>query len=522
MITMMRHVPVGKISLAAVTVFLLLLSACGYVTGFRPGTPEEQTAHLTILHTNDIHGHLDNMPRLATAIEQAREEAGQDNTLLLDAGDIFSGSIYFKLYQGQASLWFFNYLGYEVACPGNHDFDGGLETLTDFVSGADFRVVSVNLGLPSGSTLHQTITPWAIIEKDGERYGVFGLLTEETSEILRPGVDITVTDPTAAARQAVAGLEEAGIDKIIALTHLGWNADLELARDVGDIDVIVGGHSHTVPENYPTVVNDDGSPTLVVQAGEYAEELGHLDVSFDNAGVITDWTGSGLVPLDSNIADDPIAAAKLAGYRAPVEKTMNTIVGRTLVDLDGERSDVRSEETNLGDIVADSMLSKAGLTGADIAIISGGGIRDSIPAGDVTLGQVMSVLPFDDYLVTFDLTGGQIISALENGVSRVEELEGRFPQVAGLRFVWAPSAAPGSRVISVEVEKDGEYRPIDPTATYRIVTNSYLQQGGDGYTVFTDGTNFINLGYTDYETLADYITENSPVDRQNEGRISRK
>jgi len=462
------------------------------------------------------------MPRLSTAITQIREDSGADNILLLDAGDIFSGSIYGALYQGQASLWFMNYLGYDAVCLGNHEFDKDWEALFKFVNGAKFHVISANLQFQGNNTLDNKIVPWVIIEKNGERHGIFGLLTEDTSEISSLGTDIVVGNHTAAAREAVAKLERLGINKIIALTHIGWDKDLKLARDVGDIDIIIGGYTHTLPEGYPQVVDEDGSPTLVVQAGEHAKYLGRLSVFFDDAGVIRDWTGSEIIQLDEAIKEDTTSAAKLTEYKDPIETMMATIIGNTLVDLDGERTNVRSQETNLGNLIADSMLHKARYTGTGIAILNGGGIRASIPKGDITLEQVMSVLPFDDYLVAFDLTGEQIIAALENGVSQVEEAQGRFPQVAGLRFTWDPEAKSGSRIISVVMKKADGYEPINPMDTYRVVTNSFLYKGGDGYTIFAEGTDFINLGYTDYEILVEYISANSPVKPQIEWRISRK
>jgi len=245
------------------TILLILLAACNHNTNPPPTSSLSKTTNITILHTNDIHSHLDNMPRLSTAITRIREGSGKDNTLLLDAGDIFSGSIYFNLYHGQALLWFMNYLGYEAICLGNHEFDAGLKTLTEFVNGAKFHIVSANIQFPSESILDKTITPWVIIEKNGERYGIFGLTTEETTEISSPGTDVIINDHVSAARLAVAELERNGINRIIALTHIGWNEDLKLAGKVGDIDIIIGGHTHTVPESYPAVIDEDGSPALV-------------------------------------------------------------------------------------------------------------------------------------------------------------------------------------------------------------------------------------------------------------------
>lgn len=518
----MKYRAITRFFPVALTVLLVLLASCNQVSNPLQFTSPGKTTVITILHTNDIHGHLDNMPRLSTAITRIREGSGKDNTLLLDAGDVFSGSIYFHLYQGQASLWFMNYLRYDAMCLGNHDFDKGLDILTQFVSGTKFHIISSNIQFPPKNMLGNTITPWVIIEMNGERYGILGLTTEETTEISSPGTDVIINDHVSAARLAVAELERNGINKIIALTHIGWNEDLKLAREVGDIDIIIAGHSHTVPEVYPTVVNEDGTPTLIAQAGEYAKYLGHLSITFNEAGVVKDWTGSEIVRLDETVAEDATCAAKLAEYRAPVEKTMATVISKTLADLDGERSHVRSQETNLGDLITDSMLYKAGRTGASIAMLNGGSIRASVPAGDVTLGQVMSILPFDNYLVAFDLTGEQIIAALENGVSQVEDEQGRFPQVSGLRFVWDPGAKPGSRIVSVEVEEAGGYEPINVSNSYRVVTTNYLYQGGDGYMMFSQGANYINLGYIDYEVLAEYITANSPVNPGIEGRICRK
>jgi len=415
-----------------------------------------------------------------------------------------------------------NYLGYDAMSLGNHEFDKGWETLIEFVGGARFHVVSANFKFLDSKTLDSKIRPWIIVERNGEFYGIFGLLTEDTPEISNPGPDVFVGDYIAAARETVAELERLGINKIIALSHIGWDKDLKLAKEVGDIDIIIGGHTHTLPEVYPFIVNEDGSPTLVAQAGEHAKYLGHLSVSFNDYGVVSSWDGSEIVELDEAIEEDAACVAKLAEYKAPIDKTMATVIGNSLVDLDGERTNVRSQETNLGNLVADSMLYKASCTDASITIVNGGCIRASIPKGSITLEQVMSVLPFDHYLVAFDLTGEQIMTALENGVSQVEELEGKFPQVAGLRFTWDPEAKPGSRILSVEVSEAGGYEPVNPSATYRVVTNNFLYQGGDGYAVFAKGTDFMNLGYTDYEVLAEYITANSPLNPQIEGRICRE
>jgi DNA-binding beta-propeller fold protein YncE len=342
------------------------------------------------------------------------------------------------------------------------------------------------------------------------------LTTEDTAVISSPGDNITINDHTATAEEVVAALEDQGINKIIAITHLGWDKDIALAHKVEGIDIIVGGHSDTVPDPYPTVIKGD-EPVIVVQAGGRGEYLGRFDLVFDADGVIQSYSGE---LLEVEMFDkDPEYAAKLAEYHEAIEGLMETVVGETLVDLDGERAHVRTRETNLGNLITDAMLAKASCVNATIAIQNGGGIRASIPTGNITLGTLMELQPFGNYLVVFNLRGEQIIAALENGVSKVEEVSGRFPQVAGLRYTWDQSKNQEARIISVEVKTADGDQQIDPLASYRIVTNNFLFSGGDGYTMFQNGTDLVLLGFVDYEVLREYIEEHSPVAPEVEGRI---
>ncbi|MCL6560868.1 MAG: 5'-nucleotidase C-terminal domain-containing protein, partial [Firmicutes bacterium] len=283
------------------------------------------------------------------------------------------------------------------------------------------------------------------------------------------------------------------------------------------IDLIVGGHSHTVPAEYPTVVDGANTPTVVVQAGEHSEYLGRLNVSFDTNGVVTQYDGE-LLDV-AGFAEDAAVAAKLAEYGAPLEEFKNTVVGSTQVALDGARENVRTKETNLGNLIADAMLEKAAPAGATMAITNGGGIRASIDAGEITLGEVLTVMPYGNTLSVLELTGAQIVSALENGVSQVESQAGRFPQVAGMRYVWDPEQEANSRIVKVEIETENGFQPIDLQANYIVATNNYMAGGGDGYDVFTQAAGCEDLGFVDYEVFVDYLEEHSPVNPQVEGRI---
>ena len=520
--------------------FLLsLLLAVALTLAFVPAAMAEGPITVTILHTNDTHAHLESfepfkqplqggVARRYTLIEQIRAEGG--NVILLDAGDVFQGTLYFNQYQGQADLYFMNAMGYDAMCVGNHEFDSGPAVLAAFIDGAEFPVISANIDVSAEPTLAGKIPAYTVLDVAGEKIAVFGLTTEDTPILSSPGPNVIFKDPISSAEATVDELEAQGINKIIALTHLGYSRDLDLAAAVEGIDVIVGGHSHTLLGDmegaegpYPTVVTSPaGEPVLVVTAKCWGSYLGRLDVTFTAEGVVETYGGAPIF-IDESIPENPEMAAKLAEYAAPIEELKATVIGQTAVDLDGEREHVRTMETNLGNLICDAMLWRTAADNTVIAIQNGGGIRASIPAGDVSLGQVLEVLPFGNTIVNFDLTGAEIVEALENGVSMVEEVKGRFPQVGGLRYAFNPDLPAGSRIISVEVWDPAQkaYVPLDLKATYRVCTNNFLYGGGDGYEVFaTKARNVNETGLLLSDVLVEYIKARSPVSPAVEGRIT--
>ncbi len=520
--------------------FLLsLLLAVALTLAFVPAAMAEGPITVTILHTNDTHAHLESfepfkqplqggVARRYTLIEQIRAEGG--NVILLDAGDVFQGTLYFNQYQGQADLYFMNAMGYDAMCVGNHEFDSGPAVLAAFIDGAEFPVISANIDVSAEPTLAGKIPAYTVLDVAGEKIAVFGLTTEDTPILSSPGPNVIFKDPISSAEATVDELEAQGINKIIALTHLGYSRDLDLAAAVEGIDVIVGGHSHTLLGDmegaegpYPTVVTSPaGEPVLVVTAKCWGSYLGRLDVTFTAEGVVETYGGAPIF-IDESIPENPEMAAKLAEYAAPIEELKATVIGQTAVDLDGEREHVRTMETNLGNLICDAMLWRTAADNTVIAIQNGGGIRASVPAGDISLGQVLEVLPFGNTIVNFDLTGAEIVEALENGVSMVEEVKGRFPQVGGLRYAFNPDLPAGSRIISVEVWDPAQkaYVPLDLKATYRVCTNNFLYGGGDGYEVFaTKAQNVNETGLLLSDVLVEYIKAHSPVSPAVEGRIT--
>lgn len=494
---------------------------------------------MRILHTNDTHAHLEPDGGLGgiaprkTLVDQLRvqSEALGQALLLLDAGDVFQGTLYFNQYEGLADLYFYNQLGYDAMAVGNHEFDKGPEALANFINGgtivnpsmtvegAKFPLLSANIDVSAEPLLAGKVKPWVTIERNGENIGIFGLTAEDTDILSSPGDNVIFMDPVQAAKQAVAELKAAGVNKIIALTHVGFNVDKEIAAQVDDIDIIVGGHSHTklgthpgATEPYPTMVTSpNGSETMIVANWEWGKYLGDIRVDFDANGVAACWEGQPR-PVDGIITPDPAFQAKLDEFAAPLEEMKQEVVGTTSIALDGERTNVRAKETNLSNLICDALLQRTRTDGVQIALTNGGGIRASIDEGDVTVGEVITVLPFGNTVTLVTLTGSQVKQALENGVSQAENGAGRFPQVAGMRFAWDGTKPAGSRIVSIEIEvAPGTYRPIHMDKTYRLVTNNYIMGGGDGYSVLTEGTNAYDTGLLMADVVQEYIAAHSPV-----------
>lgn len=508
---------------------------------------DEETFSLTILHTNDVHAHHEpnnagdgGAARQAAVVNQIRAEGG--NVLLLDAGDRFTGTLFHQQYRGQDSVQIMNAIDYDGMTLGNHEFDDGDQILAEFIDGVEFPVVTANVDFSASPELAGKVPPSAILDVAGEQVGIIGLVTADTPVISSPGEGLVFDSDLVSVTQAVVDeLTEQGVDKIVLVTHVGLDKDQEIAAGTRGVDLIVGGHSHSLLSNtyqasvaeYPVVVNDlDGAPVSIVQAGEYDQYLGRVDVTFDAAGVATDVAGDTIL-LSRFITPDPTVEGIVTTLAAPIEELKQTPVGESSVFLVGDRVVCRVQECNLGNLVTDAMRAE---TGAQIAITNGGGIRSNVPVGEptpadlalaapmiVTLGDVLTVFPFGNLVSEFQLTGADVVAALENGVSLVEEGAGRFPQVSGIRYVWDGSKPAGSRIVSVEVVgDDGTATPIDPADTYSLVSNDFMRLGGDGYEVFaTNAIDPYDFGKPLDQVLQEYIEANSPIAPAVEDRITR-
>lgn len=508
------------------------------------------------MHSNDTHANLTNIARKVTAVKEVR--AKKPNALLVDAGDVFSGSLYFNEFKGQADLAFMNLMGYDVMTFGNHEFDlgsssEGHQALVDFIKGAQFPFVSANVDfskdnkftglfsdLISSDPKNGKIYNGIIKEINGEKVGIFGLTTAETKDISSPG-SIAFENYIEEAEKAVKAFEDKGVNKIIALTHIGYDDnpaydnDLMLAKSVAGIDVIVGGHSHTQLDK-PVVVDKNlggqaKDKTIIVQAYQYNDYLGTLDVTFNPQGVVIAHNGALLKVAD--YAEDTNAVATLKPFKDKVDAVSKSETGATAtVALENPRDNgdtakpsVRKNETPLGNVITDGMLAKAKQYNKDVimALQNGGGIRTAINQGPITVGEVISVLPFGNTLATVTLTGAELKQTLEKSVSLYPLENGGFLHVSGAKVEFDSSKPAGQRIVKISYkDAQNNYIEIQDNLKYTIATNAFTAKGGDGFDVlakaYAEGR-VTDLGLSDWENLAEHLKSLVNVNPQVEGRI---
>jgi len=433
-----------------------------------------------ILHINDFHGFANpvvassSFPALggmAFLAAKAAELRIEGTTLFMAAGDLLQGDSWTNLSQGRASVELMNMLELDATCLGNHEFDFGMAALQQRIREARFPMLAANLsGMPEVLASRQFV-------RNGLKITVIGIVTDETPQSSHPRntVGLTFASPVETARKQLAAISP-DTDLVVLLTHLGHEVDRQLAESLctGPMPVtlpvvIVGGHSHTKVEKPVRI----GS-CAVLQAWEYGKVLGVADVTVDNRKLVSiEGRLVEINPAQGRVNRE--VQALVDSYNKEVSAILGKQVGSSEVDL--VQQGVRQQETNFGDLIADIVRRT---TGAQTALINGGSIRTGIPKGAVTARQVYAALPFNNYLVAVKMTGAQLLETLEHGVSGIENSEGRFPQVSGIRFVFDPLLPVGKRVRSVIV--DG--KPLNPVEEYTVATLDFIAAGGDGYTAF--------------------------------------
>ncbi|ELY4574858.1 bifunctional UDP-sugar hydrolase/5'-nucleotidase UshA [Cronobacter turicensis] len=526
-----------------------LLAGLSLLSGGASAWEQDKTYNITILHTNDHHGHFwrneygeYGLAAQKTLVDSVRREvtAQGGSVLLLSGGDINTGVPESDLQDAEPDFRGMNMIGYDAMAVGNHEFDNPLSVLRQQEKWAKFPLLSANIY--QKSTNERLFKPWAIFKPQGIKIAVIGLTTDDTAKIGNPEyfTDIEFRKPADEAKLVIQELQQnEKPDVIIAATHMGHydngdhgsNApgDVELARALpaGALTMIVGGHSQDpvcmASENKKQVDYVPGTPcapdqqngTWIVQAHEWGKYVGRADYQFRNGEmklvryqlipinlkkkVTWDNGQTERVLYTPQIPENPQMLSLLTPFQKKGQAQLMVKIGSVNGRLEGDRSKVRFVQTSMGHLILNAQIAR---TGADFAVMSGGGIRDSIEGGDITYKDVLKVQPFGNTLVYVDMTGKEVLEYL-TAVAQKKPDSGAYPQFANVSFT-----ASGGTLNDVKIK--GE--PVDPAKTYRMATLSFNATGGDGYPPIDKKPGYVNTGFVDAEVLKQYIQQSSPLD----------
>ncbi|HBL9879728.1 TPA: bifunctional UDP-sugar hydrolase/5'-nucleotidase [Salmonella enterica subsp. enterica serovar Jangwani] len=530
-------------------VALALLAAFALTTQPAQAYEKDKTYKITILHTNDHHGHFwrseygeYGLAAQKTLVDSIRKEVAQEggSVLLLSGGDINTGVPESDLQDAEPDFRGMNLIGYDAMAVGNHEFDNPLTVLRQQEKWAKFPFLSANIY--QKSTGERLFKPWAIFTRQDIKIAVIGLTTDDTAKIGNPEyfTDIEFRKP---AEEANVVIQELNMnekpDVIIATTHMGHydngdhgsNApgDVEMARSLpaGSLAMIVGGHSQDpvcmASENKKQVNYVPGTPCApdkqngiwIVQAHEWGKYVGRADFEFRNGEmkmvnyqlipvnlkkkVTWDNGKSERVLYTPEIAENPQMLSLLTPFQNKGKAQLEVKIGSVNGLLEGDRSKDRFVQTNMGRVILAAQIAR---TGADFGVMSGGGIRDSIEAGDITYKSVLKVQPFGNSVVYADMSGKEVVDYL-TAVAQMKPDSGAYPQFANVSFV-----AKEGKLTDLKIK--GE--PVDPAKTYRMATLSFNATGGDGYPRIDNKPGYVNTGFIDAEVLKEFIQQNSPLD----------
>ncbi|HIA5514906.1 TPA: bifunctional UDP-sugar hydrolase/5'-nucleotidase UshA [Salmonella enterica] len=530
-------------------VALALLAAFALTTQPAQAYEKDKTYKITILHTNDHHGHFwrseygeYGLAAQKTLVDSIRKEVAQEggSVLLLSGGDINTGVPESDLQDAEPDFRGMNLIGYDAMAVGNHEFDNPLTVLRQQEKWAKFPFLSANIY--QKSTGERLFKPWAIFTRQDIKIAVIGLTTDDTAKIGNPEyfTDIEFRKPAEEAKVVIQELNmNEKPDVIIATTHMGHydngdhgsNApgDVEMARSLpaGSLEMIVGGHSQDpvcmASENKKQVNYVPGTPCApdkqngiwIVQAHEWGKYVGRADFEFRNGEmkmvnyqlipvnlkkkVTWDNGKSERVLYTPEIAENPQMLSLLTPFQNKGKAQLEVKIGSVNGLLEGDRSKVRFVQTNMGRVILAAQIAR---TGADFGVMSGGGIRDSIEAGDITYKSVLKVQPFGNIVVYADMSGKEVVDYL-TAVAQMKPDSGAYPQFANVSFV-----AKEGKLTDLKIK--GE--PVDPAKTYRMATLSFNATGGDGYPRIDNKPGYVNTGFIDAEVLKESIQQNSPLD----------
>ncbi len=485
-----------------------------------------ETVDFTIIHTSDVHAHIlpfdcasgtamGGYARIKT-YKEALEQEGK-TVVPLCSGDIFQGTFFYRFYGGIPDIEFLNKIDFKAMTLGNHEFDGGQKALSEALGYAKFPVLSANLKFSRIPELAAKVKPYTLVDvatKQGTvKVGILGLTVENLKENV-PAVfvkDIQVESAIDTTAQYLPEMKAAGAEIILILSHLGWDKEVQLLEAFPEIDGVLGGHTHLAIDP-PIIVEGPKGHRFISQPGEWGSHVTRYDISFTKHFDKTHLTvkSAGLVPMTSNLPQDEEISKEANGLWEQIMEKVNVPLSKTLSFLDGERSNIRTRETNLGNLITDFLMD---VVPADMAVMNGGGIRSSIATGTITIGDCLNVLPFDNYLVKLTLTGASIKKIFNQLAEKIATSPGfgGFLQVSkGLTVHYSAG--------STEVKFMG--KSIEDEKLYTLTTNDFLSWGGNGIPAFTEAVASESTGILAADGFMTFLKRNKEIDYSVEGRIT--
>ncbi|KAF6212502.1 hypothetical protein GE061_013025 [Apolygus lucorum] len=525
-------------STASLTAIVLLGVGSAVLAALTPAPPH---FHLDIVHVNDMHAHVSGVGRefagcesgddcyggFARILAAARSiiDRDPDHTLFLNGGDNFQGTAYYTFFKSQVILDFMNPMKFDAVALGNHEFDDGVSELKKYAQGLNATIVCGNLDLSREPDLAvgTSLTNWTMLERSGVKIAIVGYITQDTRFSSKPE-NVGFVDDLESVRRWAKEAKSQGAQIVIALGHSGYVIDMNIAREVAEVDLVVGAHSHTflytgtppdptdessIKGPYPTMVKQDsGKVVPVVQAFKYTKYLGVLRVEFDDQFNLLEAKGNPILmspdlPKDSGLLEVLAKWEVELGKKIPVNEVI------AFMEKSASLDDCRFTECEIGNLISDSIV-EVGCEdySACIGLYNGGAIRSGLKEGNLTSIELLEAMPFGNNLMVIQMDGAYLLEMLEQSVlwydvSRLWP-KGGFLQVAGLRVVYDVSQPQGKRVVSADARtaNPDKYKPVTPGEPYNVVTNKFIYGGGDNFTVFKDH-NLKGMEYniTDYNAV---------------------
>ncbi|XP_064119251.1 snake venom 5'-nucleotidase-like [Macrobrachium nipponense] len=524
---------------------------------------------LTILHLNDFHARFEEtnvysgrctpgdkeknrcyggFARVHSIVSQLRQSI--PNVLFLSGGDYYQGTVWYSILKWPALAHFLNIIQHDAMALGNHEFDDGISGVVPFLEKVTFPILGANIDDTKEPSIQGKYQKSVVVEKGGRKIGIVGYLTTETLVISSPG-KLDITDEVKAVREEAKRLKSQGVDIIIALGHAGYRKDIMIAQEVGEVDVVVGGHTNTFlytgkdpstemsVDQYPFIATQSsGKKVPVVQAYAYGKYIGRLDLTFNNAGEVTSWGGNPIL-LDNSIEQDPMVLEELVPWRQRVKEISREEIGKTYVFLDGQTLSCRMRECNMGNLETDAIVHQNVKYPDDmywahtaLAVVNSGGIRSSIDErvsnGTITMDDIITIAPFRSTIDIVELRGIHVKQMFEYAVVNYDpkglDPRGGFLQVSGFVVVYDINLPPGSRLVRLQARcakcRVPELRDVVDDEVYKIAMPSFLASGGDGFSVIKDNKlNHHLTGLLDTAVYSDYVRTMSPIHQGLENRI---